>query len=424
MLALLRTLLALMVLAQCWAAEAPEQTPTPGKTDLPLPPGTSMEKTASERFRENFTEPPPCKAIPPSLFHAAPGPLAERIPNQARLAGAGRFLAALFQDPSGGFTVRLFRDQKPFQELFLRPRHSLDPGAPLRLVISRDGGYLALFGPGFFDVFAGGSELAWRQSPEVHAPRLAFGRGELLWCDGAAPGAKPSAGEKPVPLCYRAELDGSSQEAILFLDEVARTLDEDATLDDYQFVVAPRANGKLWFANLMTGEVLLASASGRKTSRWVLPYAFQLDRTALAEMLKWFSPRMEQAVAKAAAKAADATKPPKPLRGKLTARLNLIADVGARVNDLVLLTSASWKPANALFWISSDLAQVRCFLMDELQEKLATSSGLKKATHVEVTDDALWLREPFGYILWQDLLALEEPGERGAPGEAPPPPGQ
>jgi hypothetical protein len=174
----------------------------------------------------------------------------------------------------------------------------------------------------------------------------------------------------------------------------------------------------------MTGEVLLASAPGGKTSRWVLPYAFQLDRTALAEMLKRLSPHMEEAAAKAAAKAADATKSPKPLRGKLTARLNLIADVGARVNDVVLVTSASWKPANALFWISSDLAQVRCFLMDELQEKLATSSGLKKATHVEVTDDALWLRDPLGYILWQDLLALEEPGGRGAPGKAPPPPGQ
>jgi len=77
----------------------------------------------------------------------------------------------------------------------------------------------------------------------------------------------------------------------------------------------------------------------------------------------------------------------------------------AKDNDLVLRTVPTTRPANAFFWISQDL-EVRCF----------TVTGLSETAQWAATDTELWIGEPFGFYLWDEIAALwEEPRPKEKP---------
>ena len=192
------------------------------------------------------------------------------------------------------------------------------------------------------------------------------------------------------------------------MEDEVRTLAPEDNPVDYYFTVAVRRDGKLWFVDRATGTIVLASSTGAKLRQWTLPYAFERDLEAEKEMqesfLREFSPRLAPLLH-------DATRPQEKFVGTTRLNIFLLSQASAVGNNLFLVTSTGWKPANAVFWVSSDLRQARCFSVDKLAERAPTASHFERYLRLVATDDALWLGEPFGYILWEELLALKEPGE-------------
>ena len=399
-----------------------QTSPTP--TAAPGIPGMTFEHGPAVKYREKFHEPVRCLEGPPELFHPAPKELAELVPQKASVAGAGPYLGAVFKDPKGeGYVFRLFRNEKLVQELFLHPHGFQVPERGLRLVLARDGEYLALVTPQAFAVFAGSTQVGLFQDSQVNAPEVAFAKGQVLWCRHPM-GLRerwPKPGEEPYAVCYRSELDGSSREPLFSLEDDVRSLAPNDNPADYYFSVSLRRDGKLWLVDNATGNIFLASSTGARLRKWTFPFALERDLEAERELQEWFVGELS---AKLGPRLHDATKPREKFEGKTTVNISVLSRASAAGNDLLLVTNTGWKPANAVFWVSSDLRQARCFAVDKLAEKAPGASSFDKYIRLAFTDDALWLREPFGYILWQDLLALEEPGERDAPGKAPPPPGQ
>jgi|GEM_PF-1981063 len=408
------------------AAAQPPQEALP--TASPQGNEVVMEKVGAQALREKYQKPPRCAPVPPELFHPAPQAMRGLVPENASLAGAGPWLAVAFPHPKDPvFVLRRFRKGRLAQELFLAPREGVSlPGIP-RLAISKDGQYAALFSRTHLVIFAGGTQVGVFQTKQM-ATSVAFRRDEVLWCRHELPPRlnprQLAQGEYAV--CFWSEPGRGTEEVLFALEpEDVELLGGDASGINFSIAVAPRRDGKLWFVNQMTGEVVLASASGSRLRRWVLPHKVTTDPEVLEAKAK---AKAQEVLATLKAAPRDATEPPRPRIAKMAYAIGLLWQVQAHGNDLVFVTHPDTLPPNAVFWLSADLQTSRCFDLQQLGDKPTSSDVLARKKTVVVTEDALWLQKPLGFLLWEELLAWEEkqkaktpPAEKPAP-PAPPQP--
>jgi hypothetical protein len=410
----------MLVLGLSAAAQAPQEAVP---TASPQGHEVVTEKLGAQALREKYQKPPRCAPVPPELFHPAPQAMRELVPEDASLAGAGPWLAVSFRHPKEPvFVLRLFRKGRLAQELFLTPQGGVSlPGIP-ELAISNDGQYAALFSRTHLAIFAGGTQVGMLQTGQM-ATSVAFRRDEVLWCRRELPPRlNPTLlAQGEYAVCFWSEPGRGSEEVLFALEpEDVELLGGDARGMNFSFAVAPRRDGKLWFVNRMTGEVILANASGSRLRRWVLPHKVTTDPEVLEAKAK---AKAQEVAATLEAAPRDATEPPRPRTAKVAFAVLLVWQVQALGNDLVFVTHPDTLPPNAVFWLSADLQTLRCFDLQQLGDKPTSSDVLARKKTVVVTEDALWLQKPLGFLRWEELLAWQEKQKaKTPPAEKPTPP--
>ncbi|MGC8917637.1 MAG: hypothetical protein ACP5NF_11740 [Thermoanaerobaculum sp.] len=260
-----------------------------------------------------------------------------------------------------------------------------------------------------FMVFAGAAYVA---TVPVQATSAAILGGDLFYCP--YPKIDPTAflGKSTVkdqelaPLWVRAEVDGSREDVLLRVDQ--KRLDPDfPNPSEWAMTLAPRTDGKLWLVGVSSGEVLLATQAGRILKRTVLPFRFPTEQDDPQQRQSFLAEAEEEA----RSAASDATQPPSEETVLLTGRTRIFWHAWARGQDLVLLTTPFTKPASAVLVYRGADREIPCFTFNDV---------VKGDPVIAVTDDALWLAEPFGYFLWEELeeLLQVQTGKNGKGGRS------
>ncbi|MGC8917682.1 MAG: hypothetical protein ACP5NF_11970, partial [Thermoanaerobaculum sp.] len=391
----------------------------PAKTGLPetptgtaqplhqLPVEVKVAPSAAAKLRQGYAAEPRCVQVPKRLFHKPPDSWAKVISSQARLAANHKTLAILIPEEARSFRLLLIQRGRIQSEYFLR----LPPGEELpvgRFAVSEDDSYVLLFTRETILVYGQGTYLA---TIRAHSAEATVVKGELHFFpipETPYQSLKHAlkTGEELPALWVRSELDGSNQETLLRVNP--KRLDpEYPAANEWAMAVAPRADGKLWLVGIWSAEVLLATPSGSILRSTVLPFRFPTE----ADDPEKTQRKVEEAKKLAEAKLAeagllDATR--RPARGVLWVGLGrrLFWNAFARGNDLVVTTTDMTKPPVAVLVYPADGAETRCLTFDE-----PTDVAAKIASRLAVTDEELWLAEPFGYYRWEELEELFSPRE-------------
>ncbi len=391
------------------APNNPQPTATPGVghgRSRTTAPGIRIVRSSVSEERSHGTDSLQCIDVPRDLFREERSVFSDGLPATARLSGAGRTLGLLTPDKADRFKLTLLRRGRASGEYFLRvPAGRAFPRLPT-LALGDDGQLVALRDRQGFVVYAGATVVGFFDGDDVRAAKIAFRQGEVFWCPyperkpdywGKTLGVLFDEGDEP-PLWLRSDVDGSRRTVLLRVDP--RQLSEDfPDPGERALGIALRSDGKFWLAGVNSGEIMLATAGGRIIGRWYLPFTMKTQEDDEASMNELRARIEKQAAEEPAAE--DATVPP-PDTSEIVVRgrMRLFMDVFARGRDLVL-TTATMSPARALIVVRGESKEeTNCFTFNSI------SVGGGDALDVAVTDDALWFREPFGSISWNDLEAL------------------
>jgi hypothetical protein len=373
----------------------------------------------------------PCAVVPAELLHPASHVFgADGAPDGIRISGAGTTLGVLIPQTSDRYRLALIRGGELVGEIDLpSPEHGF-PRTPWFTL--GDDGDLALLSVRDLIAVYGGDELEAVVRPEQEVTGAVASRGELLWSalpDEAAivsrlvreggselieryvkgeawSEVRQLLRDAPAPLLLRSDLDGSDQEVLLDFDGSEPC--EGCMAMSHMLYPAVRSDGKIWAVGRFTGRVRLLSASGAVKSDFVLPEGLSLEAD-------------DQEIQQERQQELEANPPPgHEDRGRnalkdpesddsfsimVTGPGPRVRSVLARDRDLVVVPLATDPPPGSIL-VFEDGAEVPvCF---QLPEALV---GKPLAHQYAATDDALWLRKPFGYVSWSDLQALLEPDD-------------
>ncbi len=381
----------------------------------------------------------PCTAIPKEAFHPATELFPKGLADEAKLASTGRTLGVLLPELPEGFRLLLFRGQRRVGEYWL-PNPKERPFAKVPRLILGDNGHLAVLKAGeFAAIYATGTLLATVDGEEVFGGSASVGRSYIFWAPIATPGQNLSFSrmrtfadleEKELPaLLLRSEWDGSQMKAVLRLDATA--LEQQRTAGGRVDLVTPRLlpvarpDGLVWAVGLYRGEVRLLADDGTLKGRWELagltgPMDDEEMRNKLAEIERVEGEKLAQKYL--ALYSHDATK--RPSKGATyAARIYtpLVYAAFSRGKDLVLVLATLAPPPGSLLLLRDGDEVGTCFSLPEQYRPRWGEYGNLEGGQVVVTDDAIWLRQPFGHIPWETVDALRNDAEE-APGDAPPPP--
>ncbi len=372
-----------------------------------------LKTSKAEAFRERFQEAPPCRQVPKELFHPAPAKMKELVPPEASLAGAGALLAVLIPElketksNEGVYRLRWFENHELLQEQVLEPTEALSFHQGAHFFEVSPGGKLVAFQTAAgIVVFSGNKQGVVFGELEAKGARFALSDRELIWCMSPQ-GLRLHHQKEAVPLCYRGSLKNASSEELFVLDEKLQTLGPQGDLGQYVFLPTLRRDGKFWFVNSLSGEVRLTSAVGSEMARWVIPYRIETNPEVMSRMQQMAQQKIAELEAKGLG--SDGASGGQQPRFEAKIIVPLVIDVASRDNELVILTTSQRRPPNAVFWLSEDLKESRCFLLPELSGAAGRSASSGWRRKLVVTDDALWIAEPLGYYLWDELLSEENP---------------
>jgi hypothetical protein len=371
-----------------------------------------LQQPASEKLLKSLEKTPNCPAIPQGLIHRASESFAAWLPPGSSLAGSGPYLAALLKRGSEpGYVLRVFEGQELREERLLQPSPELSFSSSPSFVLSRDGEHVALRAKGALVVFAKDKQVGVVPATKT-APHVALDGETLLWCPSPVRtllelGATGSQSLEALPLCYRSKADPSTEEALFHLEDDWMTLGPSAELSSYQFGVLPRQDGKLWLVNLQSGDVFLTTSKGTKVRNWTFPFRIEPSESEMTNLVEQANEKVREQLKSLEEKNPAALAAGDP-QVTVKVSISLVAQLYARKNDLVLLTSARRQPPNLLFWLSEDLKSFRCFSLPSFsaEREAGTSGELRRK--IAVTDEVLWIQDPLAYVLWEELLALEE----------------
>lgn len=368
-----------------------------------------------------LAEPLPCVMVPGDLFQPGTEVLGTGLPDGARLAGAGRTLGILVPRLPEGHAVLLVRSGKVVRESWLKA----PPQRPFTLVprflLADNGNIVILAMREFFVVYEGASQVALVEGELAHGANVTATRSELLW--GPSLGGDRSItmalllkqdlerfkpDEWP-PLLVRSDLDGSNPEVLLRLDQAR--LAASGWLPPMYSELTPvlRSDGKVWLAGPFSGEIAVATTSGRILHSVALPDSLtrpEDDPVIRKEMEEEDQREIEKMNA---SRRADATrKPPKESKVFSFNTSRLFSSAHARGRDLVLTLATHEPPRGSILVVREGEEHVQCF---QFPQRLRGMGNAAKMQPI-VTDDAIWFLEPFGFITWESLEAPVSPEKR------------
>lgn len=366
----------------------------------------------------------PCVSVPGETFRPATGLLAKGLPADARLAGAGRTLGVLVPKLPDGHTLLLIRGERVVREYWLaapkdRP-FSRTPG----FYLADNGNIVILRSREYFAVYVSSTLTAVVDGELAHSANVTGDRSGLVW------GPSPS-GQDPITtgflmkkdldlfksdewpaLLVRSELDGSDQQVMLRLDKarLAKLGTFPPSFHELRPVLRP--DGKMWLAGRFTDEIMLADSNGRILRSVTMPSALKRPEDDPEVRKKMDEEDQRETERMLAAKTGEATKrPPRETKAFSFNKSPLFRDAHSRGRDLVLTLATYEPPSGSIVVIRDGEDTIPCFQFPEKLRGKGDSAVLQST----VTEDAVWFREPFGFIAWDDLDALLEPKKEPEP---------
>ncbi|HPC84778.1 MAG TPA: hypothetical protein P5234_16100 [Thermoanaerobaculaceae bacterium] len=357
----------------------------------------------------------PCKLVPAEAFVQATDFLPKGLPEDARLAGAGRTLGILVPRLPDGHTLLLVRGEKVVRESWLSAPKDRRFARPPAFLLADNGNIAILRTSDSFVVYVGTTLTGVVQGELAHAASVTANRSELVWGPSPASGRAITASilmkedldrfkpqEWPA-LLVRSELDGSSPEVLIRLDK-ERLAASGAEMPMYHEVDPVfRADGKLWLAWPFIGKVALARANGETLRSLDLPGYLKRPEDDPETRKKMDEEMQQEAERDKAARQADATsKPPRIIKEYRGYRSRLVYGAFPRGRDLVLSLATADPPPPSILLIPDGADEPVCFQFPQHLRGKAGGAPIQLA----VTDDAVWFREPFGFVAWESLDAL------------------
>lgn len=357
-----------------------------------------------------------CVEVPQSLFHEVTSVFPDGLPEDARIAGAGRTLGVLVPSLPEGHHLYLLRGGRRHSKLWLpTPKERPFPSRP-DFHLGDNGNLVGLRVREFFAVYAGatltavidlgsggslalGDRLYWAPAPTSTLP--------LHGPDGDR---TELAEDRLPPLLVQSELDGTRQRVLLRVDE-KRLKEDDSGFPLYQTLYpALRSDRKLWLAGRFSGEIMVAESNGTIRQRFNLaehlirPEDDPESQSRHAEREEKIAAQIEAIRTR---RASDATRR-RSGEGETAvfARSPHFSRAFPRGRDLVLVMATANPPPGTIALVKSDLQNAYCFRLPD-----SLGSDDHPALRFAVTEDALWLRQPFGYIQWFDIERLLDPEE-------------
>lgn len=353
-----------------------------------------------------------CIQVPGEMFQPVPDIFPDGPPTGARIAGAGRTLGVLFPELPRGHRLVLVQGGKQQSEVWLpAPKERPFPRQP-DFHLGDEGNLVALRVVDFLAVYAGGSltalvdlgsgasvslgdSLYWTPAPRLTAVA------------GARPGEPGRLEEDELPaLLMRSELDGAGAEVLLRVDP-KRLAADDGGFPGYQALyVALRSDRRLWLAGRFSGEIMLAESDGTVRREFDLGLKLRRpedDPEVRAEREQEINAQIEAI----RARGGDATRRTSGRSEvRVYSRSPVLARAFARGRDLVLVMATTDPPPGSVVVVSSATEEAHCFRLPEhlLAER-------HPALQLAVTDDALWFRDPPGFMLWQEIESLLLPDD-------------
>ncbi|GBC78956.1 hypothetical protein HRbin09_00167 [bacterium HR09] len=381
------------------ALAAPPPTPTPAGGQAAGSPNVQVEvlEVPSMELRRGLPNLGRCVEVPKGVLRGPSWAASVAYPHV--LAGAGTFVGVL--EPPQGRTMRLriFQDEKLTNELFLPLPAGQPLSLPAELFLEASAPVAAVRFREGTAVYAGATLTAFQATANMPTPNLVLTDGEAHWFPWPREAGLELKTAKELPaLWVRTSLDDAEQEVLLRV-EGKKVQGNYPFADEWVLSGALRRDGKLWLVGLQSGEAMVATTGGRVLRRQQIPYRFPTEHEApdLVERAR------KQLLAEAQEDPlfADATrKPQKEVVVKLRGRTRIFWEAYARGNDLVLVTTSFTQPASALLWFSEELDHPpRCFWFHDI---------VPQELRIAVTEDALWLMEPLGFVAWEDLRHLWE----------------
>ena len=376
--------------------------------------------------------PYPCTVVPSELFHPADHVLDDDTHNGLRIAGSGTTLGVLVPLSSRDYQLILVRGGERIQAMKLETPEGKDFPRTPSFTLAEEGELAVLAVREFIAVFED-AELATVVQPPEAVLAASADRGSLYWSSipnehQVVTGLMSSGGieaveqyvsgtagkhairllnDRPIPLLVRADTDGSDREVLLELD--GSSLGEGQTALTHMLSFAVASNGKIWAAGRLSGKVTVLRPSGAIEDDALLPESLKLEgnQPEIQERREQEFEASLQAEQQEdeANRGSNAQRSGEPdvIRLAKTPSTPWFHAIMARDRDLLMVPATIDPPPGSILVFDDPNAAPRCLQLHDAFVQKPLSSQFA------ATDDAVWLREPFGYFLWTDLHSLLHP---------------
>lgn len=343
-----------------------------------------------------------CWQVPAALFHAA------EVPTLARgkdftFSGSGLYLGLFLQEKDG--RTRMLRLQREkMDELFLAPPAGQSFRSP-RWTLWDGGEAAAVDDERFFAVYLGGSLIFYEEKRYRGEVWPAFRNGEVFWsphlfdlskarkADVVRGAYLSSAGEHQVWSVSDINWDASLPEII-------------DKLEQGQAFAIPSKN-RVWVVEPFRGNVY--DLRGGKARQVFSPQEKEWVRWSEGEAKEEIAKKVEEVKKTKLAEAealllGDATQPKREKKLVDVKFSEPYFRKGFARNDELLLQMNVAKPEKAVLWFRGTEAPV-CLSFKLIFEKSATwAQDLQSFNDgLAVTEEAVWLRKPFGFVLLDEV---------------------
>lgn len=351
-----------------------------------------------------------CREVPKRLFHHAQLPEI-LVGQEYSFAGSGPVLGFFLRESKG--RTRFLRWEKTTtEELVLSPPPGESFHEP-QWSLWENGSAAVVDDAGFFAVYLSGAPVFSQQKAYRGAAWPAFRDAEIFW----SPHPFQLMKERKSDVVRSVALGRSDVREVWALGQMAWDASLPETLDAvsaHQAFAVP-AKGVVWLVERFTGRVF-AIRGGKsreifsaQNAGWIRWAESDVKEEVNSELKKLTEAKLAEAEALLGGDSTSSTRRRANVRVKL--REHYFLKGFARGDELILQLSVA-KPERALLWLRHGEPPL-CLSFAAVAIK---TGGWKEAAEswldgVAITNDAVWLRKPFGYVLWTELAQWLAEGE-------------